>query len=614
MKGRIGIWIAFVAMVAPGFAQPLIRSGEHASFTRLVIEADTLPQWKAVRRGREVQIELAAEQMLALPSVFDRIGRRRVASVDWADGVLSLGLACDCAAQVTSIDDKVLVIDVRDGGSAAVFPGPDLVEIHEEQAGNPDVTDAGPQAEVPDVQNATGAGEDERVRAALIEQLRAAQRRSDIVLREDLSASPHPPPRVPDVLLEPRPDIARRGSTAPRSPREQGACGVPLGEEEVRPAEDQPHRVGAATEETVIYLLAWGLGAEAEAMIRAASPPLGKASVYLAIARLLDDRPAGPALIPYEDCDGAIGVWARIARTDPRGKDVEILASFASDYRRMVAPYLADSFLQANVPDQVAPVVALAARDGVEPSDLLRFLQGRAARALGEDARARRIWLGLSAEGGLTGALAQLELAELALAEGDVLSDGAQLDLAALAFELRGTRHGRHAVELLARHHAARGALTASLDILKARMERDDVAADVYRQVALELIRITPADHADFARAVLRHADLIPVGGSGDATRLSAASGLIQLGLPTAARELLAPQLSRSDARAQTLLSSVEHRRHVPRGDSEGADGPSDATHRSGEDALSAPDLAEVTALLARTSRLLSELEAGGEP
>jgi len=104
------------------FAQAtLVRSGEHADFSRLVLEFDSRTVWDfgRVEGGYEFRAENAEARYL-LEDAFDLIPRDRISTLrDMGDGRLFLGVSCQCHADVFDLRAAQVVIDIKDGAALA---------------------------------------------------------------------------------------------------------------------------------------------------------------------------------------------------------------------------------------------------------------------------------------------------------------------------------------------------------------------------------------------------------------------------------------------------------------------------------------------------------------
>ena len=137
MIGRLGAAMLLATTVGATAQTVTVRSGDHASFARLVFEFATgRPDWRLDREGGGYVLTFDAPDLrLDTNDVFRLIGRDRVESVvqDGPGGPLRIGLSCDCHAEGFEYRTSVLVIDIRDG------PAPGVSE-----PGTPPASDPGP--------------------------------------------------------------------------------------------------------------------------------------------------------------------------------------------------------------------------------------------------------------------------------------------------------------------------------------------------------------------------------------------------------------------------------------------------------------------------------------
>lgn len=95
-----------------------VTGGEHADFTRLVVQAPGLGDWRFGRTDGGYELQAAtAITGFDLSRAFDRIPRSRVSGLwrDPANGRLHLALACDCHAIAFEYRPGMVVIDVKPG-------------------------------------------------------------------------------------------------------------------------------------------------------------------------------------------------------------------------------------------------------------------------------------------------------------------------------------------------------------------------------------------------------------------------------------------------------------------------------------------------------------------
>ncbi|KUF09594.1 hypothetical protein [Pseudoponticoccus marisrubri] len=93
-----------------------VRSGEHGSFTRLVLDVPGETEWQVdVAEDRLLRLALSpGDWSFDLSDAFDRIDRSRVADLRASAGssTLDIPLACDCVANSFRLGDRMLVIDI----------------------------------------------------------------------------------------------------------------------------------------------------------------------------------------------------------------------------------------------------------------------------------------------------------------------------------------------------------------------------------------------------------------------------------------------------------------------------------------------------------------------
>ena len=115
-------WLAaFAAMVAPQFvgAETLkLRAGEHADFSRIVIDLETPSDWRLGRTPEGYELRLSRTGIeFDTSGVFRKIPRSRLADVKSGatPGTLALQVKCACHANVFTTTRGALVIDISDG-------------------------------------------------------------------------------------------------------------------------------------------------------------------------------------------------------------------------------------------------------------------------------------------------------------------------------------------------------------------------------------------------------------------------------------------------------------------------------------------------------------------
>lgn len=106
-----------LAVLAQGAA---VRSGEHATFSRLVFPDEPGRTWATETQGQSIRIAFSeGVPNLDLSGIFELIPKDRLLAADFANGDLTLRLACDCPVRVSQIPSGHIVIDIEDA-----LPGP----------------------------------------------------------------------------------------------------------------------------------------------------------------------------------------------------------------------------------------------------------------------------------------------------------------------------------------------------------------------------------------------------------------------------------------------------------------------------------------------------------
>ena len=116
------IFVVFL-ILATGAQAEIIRveSGDHPGFTRLVLNMPPGRDWQLGRQGENYAIDSGdPTDSFDISSVFDLIGRQRLASLDSTSqsGQLKLTLACTCHAIAFRWQTNWVVVDIVDGPAA----------------------------------------------------------------------------------------------------------------------------------------------------------------------------------------------------------------------------------------------------------------------------------------------------------------------------------------------------------------------------------------------------------------------------------------------------------------------------------------------------------------
>jgi hypothetical protein len=421
--------LLFLALAQAAAAETArILSGEHASFTRLVIELPAAADWTVGRTpmGYAFAPALDPPPDYDLSRLWDRIPRTRLQAlrVEPGSGTLLLTLACPCHVMPFDYRPGMVVLDIRDGpapeGSpfelafaAPLPPSPPTLPL----ASGPDgyswierATDT-PGGEV----GAPGGAMGGRGAALPLDTGHAslAPLRDELLLQISRGAAegvvdmrlPNSAPRVEaaavgdfpwsQVRIGEMPGLARReGDTDDADLAFAGACiadevlDLPAWGEGADPplllAEARSGLFGefdrvdpAAVNRAVKAHLYLGFGAEAAqyAQLLAEEAPQDVA-VFTSLARLVDGaKDPASAFAGMLGCPGRAALWAALAaerlpqgQSDGPGLNTDaIVRSFQElppHLRRALGPPLAEKFLARNDP---------------EPARMIRDAMGRAA-------------------------------------------------------------------------------------------------------------------------------------------------------------------------------------------------------------------------------------------
>lgn len=98
--------------------EAVVRSGEHGSFTRLVIDLPASSGWDLEQNGKQALLRIVrGVTSFDLSQVFSRIDQSRLEGLREGDkkGELQLDLACDCSVRAFLLGTNMLVIDIAPG-------------------------------------------------------------------------------------------------------------------------------------------------------------------------------------------------------------------------------------------------------------------------------------------------------------------------------------------------------------------------------------------------------------------------------------------------------------------------------------------------------------------
>ncbi len=146
----LGLAAAAAASAALAEGGP-IRSGEHETFSRLVMEIEPATEWSLERDGRVVTILFPRTEIaFGTGAVFDLIPRTRIQAVETGitpEGTsVSVTLGCDCRVSTVFVGARWLALDIGDRVAAAT-PSAPVVSVPPAPAPPaPPVTDGPPKS------------------------------------------------------------------------------------------------------------------------------------------------------------------------------------------------------------------------------------------------------------------------------------------------------------------------------------------------------------------------------------------------------------------------------------------------------------------------------------
>ena len=455
------VWALLMLIALPAHAETAkVTSGEHADFSRLVVALPQATDWTLGRTADGYELALAGALLqFDVSTVFDLIPKNRLTGIfgDPGSGNLHLTLDCDCHALPFNLNDRTIVIDLRDGvapegssfetaldGSALPrLQGKPKAALRPRQRA-PGVAEM-PQefdwmkVEAPPVRPSvaflisTSSGSESALRETLVAQLAdgAARNVISLALPQEQTA-PADAPRMPDAVpIRLTNSLGLQISTAPgQTPPLQADGQECLPEDELRVETWKPEDAETAVysglfidlvgefdkpqqdavlvaAQRYIYL---GFGAEARAVLQAFAPENKKTAMLSAMSYLVDGEPilSGNVFAGMQGCDTAAAFWALLAAdtvaTEPLSKTA-IKRTYSA-----LPPHLRTHF----------------------GPQLLRTLESR-----GEDALATEIALTLDRMGGEDTRAMDLATSQILVAEGhaeaalvqveDVMADPGQL-------------------------------------------------------------------------------------------------------------------------------------------------------------------------------------------
>lgn len=595
-------FVAFLFAAFPARAEVArVTGGEHADFTRLVIEAKGLGDW---RFGRSVDgYELALGPAVTgydVTRAFEKIPRDRISGL-WRDpdsGRLRFSLACSCHAVAFEFRPGIVVIDIRSGpppdGSAfeaaldqpPADSGADRSEAADPLAPKPangydwlaitrDKPAPDPQLPLPTGDVSLGP-----LRDALLAQISRGAAEGVIEVAEGAPAPKEGGNRVDDgpwsrVGLGEMPGLkvgtdrdlsgsltADGRSCTPDKELDLASWGLPgpvpaqmgLGRSGMLTEFDAP--VPHAILRAARFHIHLGFGAEARQYLRfLGTDDADQAALLAAMAGIVDEEAVTAS--PFdgqESCDTAAALWATLARRDqpllPRTNGAAVARSFSAlppHLRRYLGPPLVDTFLAAGDEPTARIIRDAILRLPAEGSPGVALMEARYHLAGGQEAEAGAIAAGVMADGRASGPEATVVLVEAAFRGTRQLDPKVPLALDAFLRDAKGTAQESR----LLRARVLAAAMTSDYATAFALLDRaPDTFADLWFLAAEAASDDLFLDQA--ARQAAQHPPLA------DATARKLAERLLALGFPDLALQWLGPVGAGADEDLRLLAAKAK--------------------------------------------------------
>ena len=615
--------VLYLLASAAGAQTLLVRSGDHADFTRLVLDLPPGVQIAAApfAEGGGMLLTLPEQRYRFDTSrVFNRISRARIAAVaDLPDGTgLEIRFGCACGTRLFRAGDSMLVLDVGEtlpkAQDAALPDGevaPSTQGFSEVRLGsNPGIGPrqvANPLMPMPLFQE-TSQTEGEP-RADLTEFERSLAQQVASAATQGLL----------ETVLDPRllaqpPGAAEPTAAAPQAAREQlGASIVPSRpsdpEQRIRLGGQMPCIADAELDfarwggeegmpldrhipvlrsrlydgrdrldrevmhDLVRAYLSIGFGAEARALLALDErrPP----GLLGALALIVDGKQEDLGVFTGQTgCDGAAALWSVLASHDDFGhaevNEAAVLRAFEAlplVLRDLLGPQLATRLAQMGREDTARNLLSRLQRAAGSVSQEMQFSGARIDLLSGEIDAARSVLDSFTRENGPRTAEAVTATIEDATRQGIPVPERLVDLSAAYVTELRGTEQGPEIWLAHLRALWANGQVQdAMTELLLTDKIPDDIRAKAAREVVLALAE--KAETPLFLRQVL-DPRVLALPGLDAEVSLDVASRLLDLNMPDSADPWIARYAAGPADRRRALLLA---RRHLAEGDAEAAE------------------------------------------
>ncbi len=311
-------------------------------------------------------------------------------------------------------------------------------------------------------------------------------------------------------------------------------------------------------EQIIQLYLRYGLGAEARLMIRETDVELENAALYKDMAALLEGEPervSGPVL-QGAGCGGTHEMWylatgaGRYHVLEPLSI-TDAFSAYPIELRSLLGPPLAQAFINRDQIEAGHVVLEIVRRAESGVTSAQRMAEAQVMEAQGDIQGAGEVYRKLALANGEVAPQALIAYARTVLAADTPPPETLLVDLESAAFFHRETEAANPLRLAEIRVRSAVAGPEAGLAQIAENLTERPAMTEALQEITAEIFQTASAeamgDYA-YAQMVLRYADLLAQGPKGDAARLRIAQEMAAIGLPEAALDVLAPNLSRPHA------------------------------------------------------------------
>lgn len=604
---RAFLFLVFIPALA--VAEPVtIRSGEHETFSRLVVAIGTETEWelKDAKSGYELVLSGRSDGF-AISEVFERIPRSRLSDLVVSEpNVLQLDIDCHCYVDAFLWRPGQLVVDIVDGENPNESEGPSAITPTAElefdaRADTPselpnllsrsfETGDAATDLSARSNETQPTSEDIAAIEGALIESFaRTASQgflNPVVVELEPPNSGGAPDQSQPTAEVAPSktPEAQRPGiGITSAMDRDLALLGEALGQGLERQclskdlfqiaawADDRPfHEQAAVLVEALAgefgeepreaqdalarLYLHFGFGAEARLVLAADAATSQSRQVLRELAGLIDNyRGNYPLLEAQVGCETPAALWAFLAShsnldTETRNHILKEFFMLPHPLRGQIAPRLARQFVEIDDPGSADRVLQAANNKDVDGTHDAQATRALVAEQLNDPDKALALLSEEADDNARTTPESLIRLIELAVERGQIPAESDLLLASAMRQEYRGDVISEHLQIAEAKGRIARGQYDLALDLVA---HREDTAAILTRDHLFQTV--TAKAEASFFLE-LAYGD-IPSGLTVD-TENTVARRLIDLGFPERARVFLSGPAEREAASERRYMKA----------------------------------------------------------